>query len=57
MGRQYLNVLFTPTVAYTGRTEGLCGVMDNEPLNDLRGPNGEQYNDPIQFADSCKFTK
>ena len=54
MGRQYLNVLFTPTVAFKGQTEGLCGVMDNEPSNDLKGPDGEQYNDPIQFADSCK---
>ena len=55
MGRQYLNVLFTPTVAFKGHTEGLCGVMDNEPSNDLKGPDGEHYNDPIQFADSCKW--
>ena len=53
MGRQYLNALFTPTVAFKGHTEGLCGVMDNDPSNDLKGPRGEQYNDPIQFADSC----
>lgn len=55
MGRQYLNVLFTPTIAFKGHTEGLCGVMDNDPSNDLRGPNGEQYNDPILFADSCTW--
>ena len=54
MGRQYLNVLFTPTVAFKGHTEGLCGVMDNDLSNDLKGPDGEQYNDPIHFADSCK---
>ena len=54
MGRQYLNVLFTPTIAFKGHTEGLCGMMDNDPSNDLRGPSGEQYSDPIQFADSCK---
>ena len=54
MGRQYLNVLFTPTVAFKGHTEGLCGVMDNDISNDLKGPDGEQYNDPIHFADSCK---
>ena len=54
MGRQYLNVLFTPTAAFKGRTEGLCGVMDNDPSNDLKGPDGKNYNDPIQFADSCK---
>ena len=57
MGRQYLNVLFTPTVAFKGHTEGLCGVMDNDPSNDLRGPDGGQYNDPVQFADSCKLSK
>lgn len=56
MNRQYLNVLFTPTVAFKGRTEGLCGRMDNDPSNDLRGSNREQYNDPIQFAESCTYT-
>ncbi len=56
MVRQYLNVLFTPTVAFKGHTEGLCGVMDNDPSNDLKGPNGQQYNDPIPFADSCKWS-
>ena len=55
MGRQYLNVLFTPTVAFKGHTEGLCGVMDNDPSNDMRGSDGEQYNDPIKFAESCKY--
>ncbi|KAL9960883.1 hypothetical protein ACROYT_G034389 [Oculina patagonica] len=56
MGRQYLNVLFTPTAAFKGHTEGLCGVMDNDPSNDLKGPNGQQYNDPIPFADSWRIT-
>ena len=55
MGRQYLNVLFTPTAAFKGHTAGLCGVMDNDPSNDLKGPDDEQYKDPIQFADSCKW--
>ena len=54
MSRQYLNVLFTPTEAFKGHTEGLCGVMDNDPSNDFKGPDGEHFNDPIQFADSCK---
>lgn len=54
MKRQYLNVLFTPTASYKGHTEGLCGVMDNDPSNDLKGPNGEQHDDPIKFSDSCK---
>ncbi|XP_078343101.1 uncharacterized protein LOC144628871 isoform X1 [Oculina patagonica] len=56
MRRQYLNVLFTPTAAFKGHTEGLCGVMDNDPSNDLKGPDGEQYDDPIQFADSWRIT-
>lgn len=56
MGRQYLNVLFTPTVAFKGHTEGLCGVMDNDPSNDLRGSDGQPYDDPIQFAESCTDT-
>ncbi|KAJ7370752.1 hypothetical protein OS493_030182, partial [Desmophyllum pertusum] len=56
MGRQYLNLLFTPTVAFKGHTEGLCGVMDNDPSNDLKGPDGELYNDTVQFADSWRIT-
>ncbi|KAJ7370756.1 hypothetical protein OS493_030186 [Desmophyllum pertusum] len=56
MGRQYLNLLFTPTVAFKGHTEGLCGVMDNDPSNDLKGPDGERYNDTVQFADSWRIT-
>lgn len=55
MGRHYLNVMFIPSARFKSQTEGLCGVMDDDPSNDLRGPNGEQYNDPIQFADSCKY--
>ena len=53
MGRQYLNVLYAPTVAYKGHTEGLCGFMDNNATNDFMGPNGEAYEREVQFAESC----
>ena len=53
MGRQYLNVLYAPTVAYKGHTEGLCGFMDNNATNDFMGPNGEAYERAVQFAESC----
>lgn len=56
MGCHYLNVMFIPSARFKSQTEGLCGVMDDDPSNDLRGPNGEQYNDPIQFADSWRIT-
>ena len=54
MERQYLNVMFTPTLPFKGRTEGLCGLMDDETSNDLMGPRGELYTDPVQFGKSCK---
>ena len=54
MERQYLNVMFTPTLPFKGRTEGLCGLMDDETSNDLLGPRGEFYTDPVQFGKSCK---
>ena len=53
MGRQYLNVLYAPTVAYKGHTEGLCGFMDNNATNDLMGPDGEAYEGAVEFAESC----
>jgi len=53
MGRQYLNVLYAPTVAYKGHTEGLCGFMDNNATNDFMGPDGEPYEGAVQFAESC----
>ena len=54
MKRQYLNVLYSPTAAYKGYTEGLCGFMDNNATNDFLGPDGILYNDAVQFAESCK---
>ena len=56
MRRQYLNVLYSPTAAYKGYTEGLCGFMDNNATNDFAGPDGTVYNDAAQFAESCKIT-
>ncbi len=55
MSRHYLNVNFIPTATFARNTEGLCGFMDDDDTNDLTGPNGEQYNDTIQFAESCKY--
>ena len=54
MKRQYLNVLYSPTAAYKGHTEGLCGFMDNNAANDFMGPDGTLYKDAVQFAESCK---
>ena len=56
MRRQYLNVLYSPTAAYKGYTEGLCGFMDNNAANDFAGPDGTVYNDAAQFAESCKIS-
>ena len=55
MSRHYLNVNFIPNADFTKTTEGLCGFMDDDETNDLIGPNGEQYNDAIQFAESCEL--
>ena len=56
MRRQYLNVLYSPTAAYKGQTEGLCGFMDNNETNDFAGPDGTVYKDAVQFAESCKIS-
>ena len=53
MKRQYLNVLYSPTAAYKGHTEGLCGFMDNNSTNDFMGPDGVIYSNAVQFAESC----
>jgi len=54
MKRQYLNVLYSPTAAFKGRTQGLCGFMDNNATNDFMGPDETVYEEPVQFAESCK---
>ncbi|XP_028400060.1 uncharacterized protein LOC114523362 [Dendronephthya gigantea] len=57
MSRQYLNVNFIPTAAFTKTTEGLCGFMDDDETNDLIGPKGEQYyNNTIKFSESWRIT-
>lgn len=55
MSRQYINIQFTPTAAFLRETEGICGFMDDDSSNDLIGPNGEIYRDPVKFTESCKF--
>ena len=54
MKRQYLNILYSPTAAYKGHTEGLCGSMDNNATNDFMGTDGTLYDNAVQFAESCK---
>ena len=55
MKRQYLNIMFTPTAAFLGNTEGLCGPMDDKDFNDLTGPDGTLYTDTTAFVESCRF--
>jgi len=55
MKRQYLNVLYSPTAAYKGHTEGLCGFMDNNATNDFMGPERILYKDAVQFAESWRI--
>ena len=55
MKRQYLNVLYSPTAAFKGNTEGLCGFMDNNATNDFMGADGTLYEDAVQFAETCKL--
>ena len=54
MARQYINVQFAPIASFIRKTEGICGFMDDDSSNDLIGPSGEAYKDPIIFTDSCK---
>ncbi len=55
MSRHYLNVNFISIDMFATKSEGLCGFMDDDDSNDFTGPNGEQYNDAIQFVESCKY--
>ncbi|CAH1774305.1 unnamed protein product [Owenia fusiformis] len=56
MKRQYLNMVLQLTSAFTGKTSGLCGLMDDDPVNDFTGRNGVMYNTSsiIQFAESWR---
>ncbi|XP_078691930.1 uncharacterized protein LOC144922161 [Branchiostoma floridae x Branchiostoma belcheri] len=54
MGRQYLNIIFSPTAAFKEKTQGLCGYMDGVKDNDFRGPDGTLHRDAASFAESLR---
>ena len=56
MQRQYINMLFGPNKDFTGKTQGLCGMMDDDASNDFQGPNGTLYEDAVEFAETCNIT-
>ncbi|XP_019646646.1 PREDICTED: uncharacterized protein LOC109487118 [Branchiostoma belcheri] len=55
MGRQFVNILFSPTATFKGNTEGLCGLMDDDNANDFTGPDGAVYNDSSVFAETWRI--
>ncbi|XP_019640296.1 PREDICTED: uncharacterized protein LOC109482072 [Branchiostoma belcheri] len=55
MGRQYLNIIFSPTAAFKEKTQGLCGYMDGDKDNDFRGPDGTLHRDAASFAESWRI--
>ncbi|XP_035690544.1 uncharacterized protein LOC118425664 [Branchiostoma floridae] len=55
MGRQFVNILFSPTATFKGNTEGLCGLMDDDDANDFTGPDGAVYNDSSVFAETWRI--
>ncbi|XP_019620139.1 PREDICTED: uncharacterized protein LOC109466754 [Branchiostoma belcheri] len=57
MGRQFVNILFSPTATFKGNTEGLCGLMDDNNTNDFTGPDGAVYNDSSVFAETWRINK
>ncbi|CAH1233157.1 TNC [Branchiostoma lanceolatum] len=57
MGRQFVNILFSPTATFKGSTEGLCGIMDDDDANDFTGPDGAEYNDSSVFAETWRINK
>ncbi|XP_019634589.1 PREDICTED: uncharacterized protein LOC109477683 [Branchiostoma belcheri] len=57
MGRQFVNILFSPTATFKGNTEGLCGLMDDDDDNDFTGPDGTVYNDTSVFAETWRINK
>ncbi|XP_078598874.1 uncharacterized protein LOC144874520 [Branchiostoma floridae x Branchiostoma japonicum] len=56
MGRQFVNILFSPTATFKGNTEGLCGLMDDDDANDFTGPDGAVYNDSSVFAETWRIS-
>ncbi|KAI8507318.1 hypothetical protein Bbelb_146980 [Branchiostoma belcheri] len=57
MGRQFVNILFSPTATFKGNTEGLCGLMDDNNTNDFTGPDGSVHNDSSVFAETWRINK
>ncbi|XP_035690048.1 tenascin-like [Branchiostoma floridae] len=59
MGRQFVNILFSPTATFKGTTEGLCGLMDDDDANDFTGPGGTVYNvnDSSVFAETWRINQ
>ncbi|XP_019614633.1 PREDICTED: uncharacterized protein LOC109462522 [Branchiostoma belcheri] len=57
MGRQFVNILFSPTAMFKGNTEGLCGLMDDDDANDFTGPDGAVHNDTSVFAETWRINK
>ncbi|CAH1273220.1 TNC [Branchiostoma lanceolatum] len=55
MGRQYLNVIFSPTAGFKEKTQGLCGYMDDDEDNDFTGPDGTLHGDAPSFAESWRI--
>ena len=55
MKRLFLNVGFAPTAAFFKKTSGLCGFMDDDVTNDLKGPDGTLFNDTVAFVESCEY--
>ncbi|XP_072043066.1 uncharacterized protein [Amphiura filiformis] len=54
--RQYINIYFNASNKdFIGKTEGLCGMMDDNEANDLQGPDGILYTDPVDFAESWRI--
>ena len=51
--RQYLNTEFGPMASFIEKTEGLCGYMDDNEINDFTGPDGKVYTDTDEFANAC----
>ena len=49
-------MLFGPNKDFTGKTQGLCGMMDDDASNDFQGPNGTLYEDAVEFAETCNIT-
>ncbi|CAH1781186.1 unnamed protein product [Owenia fusiformis] len=56
MKRQYLNLVLQLTAAFSGKTSGLCGLMDDDQSNDFTGADGKLYNTTsvIQFVESWR---